>query len=250
MALHGDRREGRTADAEADAQTQLLTMIAHELRNPLGTIVGCLSMLADPRFEERPEQRRRLVEMSQGKARELQRLVDDLLTSARLETGRLQPRPRPVDLGELMVAAVERAQGRAMLLSARIEAVRPPRPVPAELDPDQLGIVIDNLINNALTYSEGPPHVELRLEVGEGEATVTVTDHGIGIADADRRRIFTPFERATDGRRRGPGTGLGLAIARGLVEMNRGTLELAWSRPGAGSAFRLRLPVTPRDGSG
>jgi signal transduction histidine kinase len=237
-------RARRLAEAEADAKTELLTMIAHEFRNPLGTIVGCLSMLGEAAFEDRPEQRRRLLEMSQNKARELQRLVDDLLTSARIETGRLQPSPRAIDLREVMDAAVGRAEGRAILLSAQLTTVRPDRPVPVMVDPDQIGIALDNLVNNAFTYSDGSPWVEVRLDADGGSwATLTVTDHGIGVDDADRTRIFTPFERAVDGKRRGVGTGLGLSIARGLVDINRGRLELAHSRPGEGSTFVLRVPI-------
>jgi len=109
-------------------------------------------------------------------------------------------------------------------------------------DREQLGRIVDNLINNALTYTTGPPWVRITVTDSE-EPRLTVEDRGIGIASEHRERVFERFFRVDDpsvGPQ--PGTGLGLYISRELAQRHSGSLVLDRSEPGRGSTFILRLP--------
>ena len=142
-------------------------------------------------------------------------------------------------------AAIKRATGRGALLRADLRIDLPAAPLPVKADAAQVGIVLDNLINNALTYSlENDPWLEVKATRDGGFGVVTVSDHGIGIPPEMQAAIFERFRRVTptagDVR---PGTGLGLAIARDLTELNGGELRLDASAPGQGSRFLLRFPL-------
>jgi signal transduction histidine kinase len=111
-------------------------------------------------------------------------------------------------------------------------------------DRKQLGHVIDNLVNNGLAYSSGPPRISITTSTGGDRAMLRVADQGIGISDDLKATLFEPFRR---GRQKGfeevPGSGLGLYISRELAVAHRGDLALEATRPGGGSTFTLTLPL-------
>ena len=112
-------------------------------------------------------------------------------------------------------------------------------------DPDHVGRILDNLINNAFNYSPAPPRVSVTIETDAGSALIRVEDHGRGIGSEHRDRIFQQFYRVDDAvEGYPPGTGLGLFISRALAERYGGGLDLEWSEPGIGSRFVLRLPLS------
>jgi signal transduction histidine kinase len=229
------------AQAASKSKSAFLSMAAHELRTPLSVIIGYLSMLQDGTITadrwERP------LQVLIGKATELNRIVDDLLTAVRIEGGTVPTQALQVDLRELARQAIARAEGRVGLLGADVRYEEPDSPVMVIADREQLGRVIDNLINNALTYSSGAPWVRISIE-NHGAATMTVEDHGIGVPEDKKERIFERFFRVDDpiiGPQ--PGTGLGLFISRELAERHGGKLVLANSELGKGSTFVLTLPT-------
>ena len=224
------------------SQSDFLNMAAHELRTPLSVIAGYVSMLLDGSFGEAPPGFQRPIETMQSKTRELEDLIADLLMASRLEAGRLAMTPVEVDLREIAARAVERAQPRALLLKAGVGLRRGRAAVPALADPEHLGRILDNLLNNALTYSGEPARVLVNVVAG-ARPGIRVTDSGFGIAAAERERIFERFYRIDDPDvRHVPGTGLGLSISRDLATRMGGTLELESSQPGRGSVFTVRLP--------
>jgi len=236
-------RPNRTRRQPPAVGTEVLAL-AHEMRAPLGVIRGYLSLMADGSLGELPARWEQPVARLDEKAGELARLIEDLLTAARLDSGRLTTDRERLDLRESVAGAVSRAAGRAELLGARLEAELPERPVAAQVDPAQVALILDNLVNNSLSYSAGPPWVLLRVEEQRGQAVVAVEDHGIGVRRHMRERIFERFVRADDEAiPRMPGSGLGLAIARELAEGNGGALVLERSDAGAGSRFVVRLPL-------
>src|SRR5207247_5484296 len=159
-----------------------------------------------------------------AKAAELGTLVEDLLLASRLDAGGLPAESNPVDVREAVAAALERAEARARLLGARLETRMPSYPVRAEVDPDHLGRVLDNLVNNALSYSPTEPVVIVEVE-GEPEPRISVIDNGVGVAAQHRERIFERFFRLDD-QGAHAGTGLGLHISRRLVTRSGGSLDL------------------------
>jgi signal transduction histidine kinase len=150
-------------------------------------------------------------------------------------------RDQATDIAAAVRDAIGRARDRARLIGADIHSEVPEGKMLVEGSARDVGIILDNLLNNALTYSHPPAQV--RIEVVDAEsAQVKVSDSGIGIPEVAKERIFEQFYRVDDAEFGYPsGTGLGLYISRGLAERCGGELILERSEPGEGSVFTLRL---------
>ncbi|HVD02159.1 MAG TPA: hybrid sensor histidine kinase/response regulator [Candidatus Dormibacteraeota bacterium] len=239
------------AQESSRSKSEFLNMAAHELRTPLSVVSGYLAMLAEGSLGPAPDAWRMPLEMMTGKTGELNRIVDDLLMASRMDVGWLPEQMHVVDLREVLDSARRRAEPRAQLLHADLRTECEDNPVLVEADPLHLGRILDNLINNALTYCSAKPVVTLALAGGE-MATLEVRDNGIGIPEEKQEAVFERFVRLDDSTVGPvPGTGLGLYISRELARRHGGQLELRQSRPGDGSVFRLLLPLAAaEDGTG
>lgn len=226
---------------------EFLNMAAHELRTPLTVITGYLSMLQEGSFGPPPPSWQRPLTVLSRKANELRSLVEDLLLTARLATDQLSIRAEVVDLREAALEAAAAARGDQE--GDRIH-VEEGGPVLALADPVRLAEILDQLLANALAYHRGSPEVTVRVHRrGARSVAIEIEDHGRGIAGEDKERIFDLFYRARGRSGAAPaGSGLGLHIGRELAARMGGRLELAWSRPGEGSRFRLTLPAAPAAG--
>jgi signal transduction histidine kinase len=231
------------AQEASRAKSEFLNLAAHELRTPLSVVAGYASMLIDGSFGDPPPNWQHPLEVLNAKADELNRLVDELLMAARIETGRVPVRSSRVDLRDVVEQAAERNRALAQMLRGQIVTELPRRPVEVDTDTDHLGRVLDNLIRNGLSYSADPPYVRLRLNAGE-RPKIMIEDRGVGIPVEYRERIFERFFRVNDDSRMPePGTGLGLYISRDLVHRLRGSLVLERSEAGKGSIFAVELPA-------
>jgi len=225
-------------------KTALLTVAGNELRTPLSAVIGYLSMLQDGTLD--PQQWTGPVQMLTLKAIELNKIVNDLMMAARMEGGDLAVESVTLDLCESLQEAVTRAQARVALSQAQLSSKVPKHPVLVQADREHVARILDNLIDNALTYSIGPPVVALTVS-NRGEPQVVVEDQGPGIQPEVQERIFDRFFRVDDPRiGPQPGAGLGLYIGRMLAQRNGGSLVLQTSQPGLGSRFVLGLPAAPR----
>ena len=225
--------------AEADRlKSELLANVSHQLRTPLGSIVGMSSALLEPGGEEN-EGRRQYLEAIQAEGRHLARLVDGLLEMSRLEAGAVEVRLEPLDGREALESAAARARHLMPELAVKVGGA----PGLVEADDGALQEALANLIDNASRYSAT---VELRgVRAGE-EVRFEVADRGPGVPEAERDAVF---ERFYQGRGNGDagaaaGTGLGLAITRRLVEAMGGRVWCE-SRPGGGSIFVVALRLLP-----
>jgi two-component system OmpR family sensor kinase len=214
---------------------------AHELRTPVAGIRASADALV--RTDPDAEERERLSVHVVREAIRAGRLVDDLLTMARLDEG-LSVEGRPVPVPPVVEAAV--AQQRTRTPGTRVVAdVRGALPA-VQADPDRLAQVLDNLLQNAARYAASEVRVEAE-PADAGSVRITVADDGPGVPDADRERIFDRLVRLDDGRdRQHGGAGLGLPIARALARAQGGDLVCLPAVPGAGARFRLTLPVVDR----
>jgi signal transduction histidine kinase len=238
------RRMYEAAEAANRAKSGFLNMAAHELRTPITVLSGYLSMLGEGTLGPPPPGWETPISVLNAKTMELDKIVADLLEASRLEIG-TQPSDRAVlDLRRVVDESVGRAKARAHLLSADLRTDMPDEPVTVEANSEQLGRVMDNLLNNALTYTERTPEIAVRMSVDGSRAVVRVQDNGIGIPKNQRERVFERFYRSSDPMMaKVPGVGLGLYISRGLVEGNGGKLVVEKSDPKHGTVFALTLPL-------
>jgi two-component system, OmpR family, sensor kinase len=222
------------------SERELLANVSHELRTPLARIRVALELAAEGDLERA---RRFLGEIGADLG-ELDRLVEDVLATARLDAQGAGGWPiarDEVDLGEVARETAERFReahpGRALDLEVSGGGHA------AHGDAALLRRLLANLLDNAAKYSEPPAPVTLALRAEGADLVLEVRDRGMGIAPDDLPRLFTPFFRTDRNRASGSGgTGLGLALARRIADAHGGAISVE-SAPGAGTTFRVRLPA-------
>jgi signal transduction histidine kinase len=233
------------ADAEAASRSKsaFLNMAGHELRTPLAVILGYTSLLLADGYGVPPPEFERPLGFINEKAVELGALVDSILDAAKLEADVVVTETTTLDLDELVAEAVQRAQSRAALLGGVIELRRSPAAATVAVDPQQVGRVLDNLINNALSYGGERPRVDVTVSA-DPAPRVTVRDRGVGIAAGAEERIFERFVRGHETGSGPAGTGLGLYICRDLARRNGAEVTLMQTGAGEGSVFALTFAAS------
>jgi signal transduction histidine kinase len=224
-------------------ERELLVNVSHELRTPLARVRVAVE-LADEGVDDAAAVRAALADVDVDLA-ELEIMIDDVLTAARLESHALPPLKRAsVDVDDVVAAAAERfalRHPRHTWVVQRAHGV-------VVGDALLLRRALLNVLDNAAKYSEARSRVTVHVDVddaADGEVAIAVADEGVGIAAADQVRVFEPFFRVDKSRSRGAGgVGLGLAIVQGIVRAHGGTVWLT-SAPGQGSTVTLRLPRAP-----
>ena len=243
LAAYVEARDAaQRARVANETKSEFLRVAAHELRGPLSVLAGYLSILAGGDLGTPPPRWRGPLDILMAKTAELNDVMDQLLEVARLDGDVMAPARRVIDLRDVAAEAVERARPRASLVNGEVTLDHAPGAIKVMGDAAQLGRVLDNLINNALAYTDGPPNVRVTVATEGRIAVVRVADHGVGIPKEMRDAIFEPFHRGEQDDHT-PGSGLGLYISRELARAHGGTLSLERSEPGAGSTFQLTLPV-------
>jgi signal transduction histidine kinase len=219
-------------------KSELVSIVSHEVRTPLASVLGFTSLLLQHDFDE--ESRRRYLGIIDSQARRLAELVEDFLDARRLEEGRLELRLEPLDVSALLHEQVELFSGQSAMHEFVLNVA--PEPLVVEGDPRRLAQVVANLFSNAIKYS--PQGGMVRVEAGrEGPSVrVGVSDDGLGIPDEQHGQVFTKFFRGDAASRGISGTGLGLVLSREIVEAHGGELRFE-SSSGEGSTFWFRLPA-------
>jgi two-component system sensor histidine kinase KdpD len=224
--------------AEADRmRTALLTAVSHDLRSPLASATAAVESLDNENIPWTPEERAELIDTARESLQHLARLVENLLDMSRLQAGALAVFPEPTRLDEVVPLALD-------ALGPSLDDVDIAIDLPASLpdvkaDPALLERVIANVVANAVRYSPPDHPPRLSASAHRGHVELRVTDHGPGVPEADRERIFTPFQRLGDTDNT-TGVGLGLALARGLMEAMGGHL-VAEETPGGGLTMVIQL---------
>ncbi|MEU4164159.1 ATP-binding protein [Actinoplanes sp. NPDC026670] len=241
------RRAEELAVDLARTKDEFLSMVTHELRNPLSVILGTIDLLDDGDDLD-PGQRRRHLQTIARCADRLNLMTNDLLDLAQLESGALTVEMAPLDLSELLTESIATSTVTAEAKDLMVRVDLPPS-LPVCGDPDRLRQVADNLLSNAVKYTPQGGSVTVSAApdaTAPDWVTWTVTDTGIGIPAEERPRLFRRFYRASTAvQARIPGTGLGLVITRTIIERHHGTIAVA-DRAGPGTTFVIRLPSKPR----
>ena len=220
-----------------EGQRELLANVSHELRTPLARMRVSLALAA----EAPPEDVARHLSAMEGDADELEKLVADLLTTARLDAGgALALQRAPADLGVLLEEAVARL-GR--LHPGRVVEKQVQATPAVNVEAGLIARVLDNVLGNAAKYSEPDRPIAVTLQPADGGVRLIVRDQGIGIAIEDHARVFAPFFRGDRSRARGTGgAGLGLSLSKQIVDAHGGRITVD-SQLGAGTAVSLWLPA-------
>ena len=220
-----------------EIKDQFVASVSHELRTPLTAVLGHLEILVER--PDLPDDALTQLSVVERNAMRLGQLVADLLSVAH---GGLRITRLPCDLVELVGDALEAARPLADGAGIALD-VSVPDSLVAEVDAQRIRQVVDNLVSNAIKYSEHGAKVTLSLTADADEVVLRVEDTGIGIEPADLEHLFTRFHRGAEAERRLiAGTGLGLSIVRDIVEGHGGQV-LVDSEPGRGSTFVVTLPL-------
>jgi signal transduction histidine kinase len=242
LLLRNARLIEQAQEAE-QAKSEFMSIAVHELRAPLTVTGGYLAMALEGDLGVLPKPLHDVLATAQRKTEEAKALADELLTVARLEGRVLTPRTDRVPVGDAAKKAIARARPRAELVRATFH-LDDGDDLAILADEALVGKILDNLLNNALTYADHPPTIRVVARQEGNEISLTVADDGIGISREDQGRIFQRFARGTDRMvAETPGTGLGLYLSRGLAEQMGGSLKLESSQIGKGSTFVVRLPA-------
>jgi signal transduction histidine kinase/DNA-binding response OmpR family regulator len=230
---------------EADRlKNEFLSMLAHELRNPLAPIRNAVHVLR-LRGGETPDLQA-IRDLIDRQVQQLVRLVDDLLDISRITRGKIRLQTEPIELAAVVERAVEtsrpliEARNHTLALSVMADPIR------VEGDPVRLAQVIGNLLNNAAKYTPEGGSISLTLERADGEAVICVRDTGVGIPPdmlGSIFELFTQVDRSLD--RSQGGLGIGLTLVHRLVEMHGGRVQAFSAGANQGSEFVVRLPTLP-----
>ena len=223
-------------------QREFITQVTHELKSPLASIQLHLETI---RLRRPPAERLdSFVDTMLDDTRRLHSQIDNLLLAARLEQRRRPAEQRVIDLSQFLCRYIEENRDR-LPPGTRLESVLEPG-LKAAVEPDELGTVLRNLLENAVLYSSGAPELELKLVRKGRWAAISLKDHGRGLEQDQLKKVFKRFYRVESPQERVRGTGLGLYIVDSVIRDCGGTVQAASDGPGTGSTFTLLLPLVEK----
>jgi len=241
------QREARRLAAEKrQVRFQAISVLAHELKAPLGAVEGYLEVLRDGVAAPGSAEYRDVIARSFGRIGGMRKMILDLLDLTAIESGQKRRELAAVDARAVAERAIETARAAAGERGIAI-ALDAPAAVPMVADPGELEIILNNLVSNAVKYNREGGSVTVALSASDGRVALAVADTGIGLAPEEAAQLGGEFVRIKNARtRRITGSGLGLSIVKKLASLYGGELSIA-SAPDVGSTFTVTLQ---RDGKG
>ncbi|HYR56124.1 MAG TPA: ATP-binding protein [Myxococcaceae bacterium] len=222
-----------------ELKNDLVATVAHEFRTPLTSLRMAIHLIAEEVVGPLTEKQAGLLSAARQDCERLQGIVDDLLDLSSIQSGRLELQVRSISATELLSKAIASQEFPADQKNIRLESSIAADLDQLELDPDRIGLVLNNLISNAIRHTPEGGRVSIHVLRSSGSTRFEVTDNGEGIAPEYHKRVFEKFFRVP-GTAAG-GAGLGLSISREIVEAHGGEIGVE-SRPGHGSTFWFTVP--------
>lgn len=250
--LHIRNLESSAAELEAEAEAlekrknDFIAITSHELRTPLGVILGNATFLREvmQNHELLPQ-----IEAIVISALRMKELIESLTRESNVQTGAARVRVEPVQLNQLVEDLVTSYESEARRKEIRLSVQLAEQPVVVEGEADKIGIAIQNLLRNALSFTDSGGAIDVSLRILPGYAQFSISDTGIGIPLDEQERIFDRFYQVESHlTRRHGGMGLGLSVAKSMIEIHGGQIWVR-SKPGAGSTFSFILPEKQPDSS-
>jgi signal transduction histidine kinase len=251
LAIHNARlfreleEKGRELAQANQHKSEFLANMSHELRTPLNAVIGFSEVLSEQMFGELNEKQSEYVDDIHTSGRHLLSLINDILDLAKIEAGRMELDLTTFDirqaLGNALTLVSERAGRRGIALESEIDGSL------TDMTGDERKVkqILLNLLSNAVKFTPEGGRVTLTARGTDSSVVIAVRDTGVGISAEDQQHIFEEFRQVgTDYARKVEGTGLGLTLTRRFVELHGGEIVVE-SEPGAGSEFRISLPLEP-----
>ena len=240
LVLHDLSKEEELEQMKLD----FVSMASHELKTPLTSIIGYLSVFLEESRNKIPKENLDLLDKAFISAKQLQTLISNLLNVNKIEREQMSVSPEPVDYINVLTKAVEDLRTQANQKNIVLTIAAPAESLPKVMaDPVRLNEVITNLTANAINYTSPGGKVEVSIKVSPNELTTVVADTGIGIPQEAIPHLFNKFFRVSNMEQKASkGTGLGLFIAKSIIEKLHGKIWVE-SEAGRGSRFYFTLPV-------
>lgn len=227
----------------SEVKLKFFSMVSHEFRTPLSVILGSSQLLTEGSQIWSEERRQKTYHRIQSSAKLMTRLLTNILTLTRAESGKLDCHPEPLDLEAFCLNLVEEKQLSTAYPSIQfVINVSSEKTFPVQLDTNLLYSILNNLLENAMKYSDVDQPILLKTTIELESVIFQVQDHGVGISWEEQQKIYELFYRGQNVRAIA-GTGLGLAVIKKCVELHRGNISIH-SEVGKGTTFTVQIPLT------
>ena len=238
--LHDITREKEVAQMKND----FVSHVSHELKTPLASITAYSEMLADGEADDE-ETRKEFYTVIQNQAKRLNRLIEDILNTSRIESGLIKVSKEPASLAMLIEEQMQMIRSYAEDKNIKVSGQKPIVFDQVRVDKDMISQVIVNLLSNAIKYTPAGGSVRIETEVDETAhlARVSVIDTGVGIPEDELDRVFEKFYRVQANNKQAKGTGLGLNLVKQIIEKVHNGRVFVTSKVGQGSTFGFELPL-------
>lgn len=225
-------------------QKEFVSVVSHELRTPVTSIIGSLKLLDGGLAGKLPDEAGSMLSIALNNSERLIRLINDILDLEKIESGRVQLRRDPCDLGAIVSQSLEENRAYADRFAVALNLAKTVQGQATVIgDPDRLAQVLNNLISNAVKHSSTGGAVDVTLEAHSAGYQIAVTDYGTGIPENFQDRVFLKFQQAdSSDTRQVDGSGLGLTITKAIVEEHGGHIGFD-SEPGEKTRFWVDLPI-------
>jgi len=223
-------------------KTEFISVAAHQLRTPLSTIKWTIRMILDGDVGEISEEQRELLEQTYISNEKMIRLINDLLDVSRIEEGRLLYDQEDAQIEDVIDSVIEASQEMIRNKKIVLEVNKKETPK-VKIDKEKIKVVIQNLLENAVKYTEQGGKIKISLNNDEKNVIFKIEDSGVGIPKSQQDRIFTKFFRAENvTRMETDGTGLGLYTTKNIVQAHKGQIWFE-SEENKGTTFYFTIPI-------